>query len=149
MRFGQLIVAGIFCALVAFCGGCAGSARLVARDNSGGIVAVPENSNRWPTFYRKHAEELMQANCPDGYTITKEEEVVVGQIQYTHTTTDRTGSPFLAALHIDPINERSNQTTSYEDRKEWRIYFQAKGAEPVPSGSLPAPPTTPPPPPNH
>jgi len=148
MRFGQLIVGGVFCALVAMCGGCAGSARLVARDSNSGIVAVPENSNRWPTFYRKHAEEMMQANCPEGYTITREEEVVIGQTQHTLTSTDRTGSPLLAALHIDPINERSNQTTSYEDRKEWRIYFQGKGAEPAATGPAPAPPTSTPPPPN-
>src|SRR5262249_7797745 len=68
------------------------------------------------------------------------EEVVVGQTQRTLTTTDRTGSPLLAALHIDPMNERSNQTTSYEDRKEWRIYFQAKGTEPATTDPSPAPP---------
>jgi hypothetical protein len=127
MRLGLWTAAGALCALAVISCGCAGTARLVSRDSNSGVVAVPENSNRWPSFYRKHAEELMKANCPDGYTIVKEEEVVVGQTQHTHTTTDRSGSPLLAALHIDPINENSNQTTSYDDRKEWRIYYQAKG----------------------
>jgi hypothetical protein len=143
MRHGSWIMAGALCALAVISCGCAGTARLVSLDSGGGVVAVPENSNRWPSFYRKQAEELMKANCPDGYTIVKEEEVVVGQTQHTHTTTDRSGSPLLAALHIDPINENSNQTTSYEDRKEWRIYYQAKGVSAAAGPQVSTPPELP------
>jgi hypothetical protein len=131
MRFAQWTVACTFCAWLTICCGCANHARLVERDNTGGIVAVPENSNRWPSYNRKHAEELMRANCPQGYTIVKEEEVVVGQTQHTQTNTDRSGSQVLAALHIDPVNEKTNQTTFYDDKKEWRIYYQANGATPT------------------
>jgi hypothetical protein len=83
----------------------------------------------------------MRERCPQGYVVAKEEEVVVGQTQHTYTNTDRTGDATLAALHIAPINTRTDQTTTVEDKKEWRIYFQAAGAaapSPLPAAPVPA-----------
>src|SRR5947209_14583421 len=41
--------------------------------------AIPSNTNSWPTYHRKSAEELMAKKCPNGYVIDSEGEVVVGQ----------------------------------------------------------------------
>src|SRR5713226_9158459 len=91
-------------ALLCVCGiaglsGC-NSARYVTVDNSGGVVAIPSNSNSWPNYNRRHAEELMQAKCPGGYVIDHEEEFVTGTTQYVDSTTNTKGDPLLAAVRI-------------------------------------------------
>ena len=73
---GGLRVAALGALLVGL-GGCA-SARYVAVDADGGIVAIPNNTNCWPTYNRKAAEELMRQKCPQGYVIDREGEAVVG-----------------------------------------------------------------------
>ena len=55
------------------------SARYVMRDPAQGVVAIPDNSNGWPSYNRKKAEKLMQEHFPEGYVIDREEEAVVGQ----------------------------------------------------------------------
>jgi hypothetical protein len=60
--------------------GCAGisQVRYVYQDGSAGVIGMPENSSRWPTYYRKHAEELMKQHFPEGFEIVRAEEVVEG-----------------------------------------------------------------------
>ena len=60
--------------LLAVCG-CT-QARYVMTDQYGGVVAIPNNSNSWPSYNRKHAEELMARQCPQGYVIEQEGVVV-------------------------------------------------------------------------
>lgn len=55
------------------------SARYVMRDQTQGVVAIPDNSNSWPSYNRKKAEKLMQEHFPEGYVIDREEEAVIGQ----------------------------------------------------------------------
>lgn len=117
-------------ALTAGLCGC-NNARMVRWDGSSGVVAIPHNDNMWPEYNREHAEALIKEKCPRGYTIVNEEEVVVGQVQHTHVNTDRTGDPTLAALHIAPVTTRTNETTTTEDRKEWRITFRSMDAPPM------------------
>ena len=134
------------------------NARMVRWDGSSGVVAIPRNDNVWPESNRDHAEELMRQCCPHGYQVVSEEEVVVGQVQHTHVNTAQSGNPTLAALHLDKVNTQTNETTSFDDKKEWRITFCAAGATPTvvalpgteagafvpltpPPGGLPAQPT--------
>lgn len=60
--------------------GCAGGpqVRYVYQDGVSGVIGMPENSSHWPTYYRKHAEELMAQHFPEGYEIVRAEEVVEG-----------------------------------------------------------------------
>ncbi|MHC5541651.1 hypothetical protein ACYOEI_25800 [Singulisphaera rosea] len=60
--------------------GCAGvrEVRYVYQDGESGVVGLPENTSRWPTYYRKHAEELMAKHFPEGYEIVRAEEVDEG-----------------------------------------------------------------------
>jgi hypothetical protein len=64
---GMLVLAAI--------SGCSGSARMIASDSNGGIVAIPKNSKSW----HRRAEQMMQERCPEGYEILAEEEVPVSQ----------------------------------------------------------------------
>ena len=116
------------------------SARYVTVDNSGGIVAIPDNSNKWPSYNHRHAEELMQAKCPGGYVIDREEEVVTGTTQYTDTTTNTRGDPLLAAIRVAPVTQDTQQKTTSTNQTEWRIYYHRKDAAVVPHAEA-VPPT--------
>ncbi len=128
--------------VVLLAGGC-GQARYVMKDQWGGVVAIPNNSNRWPAYNRKHAEELMAQQFPQGYVIEGENEVVVGQQSQVHTTAD----PFM----LSPFGGET-QMVSRRNLTEWHIRFRAKDAPKnlaplalVPNGQPPAASTKPPP----
>jgi hypothetical protein len=121
---------------------------MVRWDGATGVVAIPKNDDSWPAHNREHAEALMKERCPRGYQVVSEEEVVVGQVQHTHTNVDRTGDPTLAALHIAPVTTKTNETTTTTDVKEWRITFRSLDAPPAPTvvqtgAYVPAPPPLP------
>jgi hypothetical protein len=139
MRAGCLGVLGLVCA--AALSGCAG-ARYVSVDSTGGIVAIPSNTDCWPEHYRAKAEELMAKKCPQGYVIDHEEEVVTGTTQRTHTNTNTTGDPTLAALHIAPVKQETEESTDVINHTEWRIWFHAQDAPPpaAPVAHAPPPP---------
>lgn len=46
--------------------------RIVQSSSEGGVVAIPNNSNQWPSYYRNRAEYLMSKECPEGYVIVRE-----------------------------------------------------------------------------
>src|SRR5262249_62347750 len=77
---GGIRAAALLSILVMGESGCAGvsQVRYVYQDGQSGVIGMPENSSRWPTYYRKHAEELMQRHFPEGYEIVRAEEVVEG-----------------------------------------------------------------------
>jgi len=68
-------------------------ARYVTKDQWGGVVAIPRDTNQWPNYNRKQAEELMAKQCPQGYEIESEQDVVVGQETHVQATVDP-GSPY-------------------------------------------------------
>lgn len=114
-------------AALALLTGC-NNARYVTVNSQGGVVAIPDNSNHWPDYNRRHAEELMQAKCPGGYVIDREEEVVVGTHQYTDTTSEKKGDPLLAALQVAPMREDVHEHTSSTNVTEWRITYHKADA---------------------
>jgi hypothetical protein len=99
--------------------GCNG-ARFVAKDQFGGVVAIPANTDEWPTHYRAKAEELMRKQCPEGYVIDHEEEAVIGQ-----TTTNRQQTDTSSVGSVI-VGNKVQQTESH-DLREWRITFHRKG----------------------
>ena len=52
--------------------------RYVYQDKEFGVVGMPENSDRWPTRYRRRAEKLMAEHFPEGHEIVRAEEVTQG-----------------------------------------------------------------------
>jgi hypothetical protein len=91
---------------------------MVRWDGTNGVVAIPHNDDTWPEHNREHAEALMKEKCPRGYTVVSEEEVVVGQVQHTQANSD----------HIAPGLRRTTESTSTEDKKEFRITFRSADA---------------------
>src|SRR5262245_17737174 len=104
--------------------GCS-SARLVSSDPRGGVIAIPDSSDSWPAYHMTKARELMQKECPAGYTIVKQEEVVVGQTT-THNKEQSTKEvPLVAGLVMD-VQQTTRNTTNVRDQTEWRIWYQRK-----------------------
>src|SRR5262249_27995331 len=114
--------------------GC-GDARFVAQDQFGGVVAIPSNSNSWPTHFREKAEKLMTQKCPQGYNIDREEEAVVGQTTTASTNTD-TRTYDLQNGRRAPAGSLATSTTNrsvaVQNQTEYRITFHAKNAVPAP-----------------
>ena len=104
-------------AMVAGLSGCT-SARYVQKDQTSGVVAIPENSNVWPTNYRDAAfaliKEHLGANTP--YSIVEEREVVTGG--------------------RDPANPMSPPPNATPATKEYRITYVKKPVQQgVPMGA--------------
>lgn len=126
-----------FFVLVGILSGCA-QVRIIESSSDAGVIAIPSNSNQWPTYYRNRAEVLMDRQFPDGYTIVNEQEVE--------------DNP--AARDGRKPNEDFEYNGGYEritkyNRKEYHITFRrgslAKGAPPPsrpPKKPRPSPPAT-------
>ena len=67
--------------LAAACGCADVGVHFVSQTPGGGVIAIPNNSDQWPSYYRSRAERLMKETCPNGYTIDREEVVASGSAQ--------------------------------------------------------------------
>ena len=43
------------------------------------MIGMPENTNCWPTYYRRKGEKLMDAHFSEGHEIVRAEEVIQGE----------------------------------------------------------------------
>ena len=86
--------------------GC-GSARWVAVDGNGGVIAMPANNES----SREKAMKMMNEKCPTGFLIDHEEESQVGTVTSSNTS-------------YGTYSVRGTQTTRAET--EWRITFHCK-----------------------
>jgi hypothetical protein len=121
--------------------GCAGvsQVRYVYQDGQAGVIGMPENSSRWPTYYRKHAEELMQQHFPEGYEIVRAEEVVEGSRTLTIKGSNSAEIDPATPSHIVSVGKLGRSTSrSQSDSlkiKECRIvYKRSNAASPLPRG---------------
>ena len=113
--------------LLAGVGGCgAPGARVVLQTERGGAVAIPNNSDVWPTYYRRKALEMIAAQCPDGYEITDEREVTLP-----------TDGP--RGESDNPRWEYTGGLQRVPDETEYQIFFRCKPAAPTPDAAGPAP----------
>jgi hypothetical protein len=102
------------------------SARVVSRDPTGGVVAIPENSNSWPSRYRDQAIALIKQDCPD-YAIVREEEVVTGTVTTDRDSTDtrtRDLAPKAWPLGGTATSTDVTHTRETQNRTEWRITYR-------------------------
>lgn len=104
--------------------GCA-NPRLVDVSPTGGCVAVADNSDSWPNYNRRKALELIAKQCPNGYTIVSEKEVVIGQTTTNSTEKNTKEVPLAKGLALD-IQQTTHNTTNVRDQTEWRITYQKK-----------------------
>ena len=104
--------------------GCA-SGRYVAKQPDGGIVAIPANTNSWPSYNRDHAHDLMRAHFPAGYVIEKEEEVVTGTQTKTNNSV-KTKEFGKDTFGPDIKVHDHDQTTTTMNTTEWHIFYRKK-----------------------
>jgi hypothetical protein len=66
---------------IAFLTGCVHTrdVRYVYQDRDFGVVGMPENTDCWPTHFRRRGEKLMEEHFPEGYEIVRAEEVIEGE----------------------------------------------------------------------
>src|SRR5207244_3199008 len=101
--------------------GCAGP-RFVSQDQFGGVIAMPSNSDDWPTHYRTKAEQMMARKCPQGYVVVHEEEVIVGQSTVGRDDSD-TRTRDIPGRHHSDLEVTSTETThstTTPDITDWR-----------------------------
>ena len=103
------------------------SVRVVSQGETGGVIAIPFNSDMWPFRYRSKAEAMLAQKCPEGYVIELEEEFVTGQT--TNVQEDRREDAHQISKRASFTVGSTNTTATTSDVKEWRIYYRKKGAE--------------------
>ncbi|MCI0458916.1 MAG: hypothetical protein L0Z62_18310 [Gemmataceae bacterium] len=122
--------------------GC-GTPRYVARYPEGGVIAIPDNSDCWPGYYRSKAEELMKKQCPEGYVIVGEREAVTGTVTTNRKDTDtesRDLLPTTSRFNATATTTTTRRTTETHDQTEWRIEFRkATPAVQLPPAPPPGP----------
>jgi hypothetical protein len=124
------ILAGAVVLLALGSVGCTGP-RIISQDQYGGVIAMPSNSNYWPTYYRSKAEEMMAKKCPQGFHIEHEEEVVVGQSVTNRNTSDTQTQDIPGRKNrsdLQVTTTESTHTTTAHDLTEYRITFRANTA---------------------
>ncbi|HEY8504282.1 MAG TPA: hypothetical protein VIL46_06840 [Gemmataceae bacterium] len=122
----RVILCGGLVALLAAGAGCS-SARHVVKEPTGGVVAIPSNSDFWPFYHRSQAEALMRRHLgPGGYEIVREEEVVTGAVTHHNGVAN--------AHHVENekkpgrgwTHESVSQTSHTQQTTEWHIHYRAK-----------------------
>lgn len=117
----------VICVSWAGLAGCAGP-RYVLKSPDQGIIAMPSNSNHWPTRYREKAEEMIRMHFPDGFEIEREEEWVIGEVTRGHVADQGhfralgpSGQVGIVFGGVSSVAETAPQT-------EWRILYRRKGS---------------------
>src|SRR5262245_56500841 len=123
-------------ALVAALSGCASPARYVERTGDTGVIAIPANTDSFPSYNRSEAMALIHKHVGANFEILEEREVATGKRtlndqQVNNEQTWNTSNPLL------PANKQTVQnTTTTQDVTEWRIAYRKKTLNSLGSGSL-------------
>jgi len=123
--------------LIGVCG--CSQARFVSvdPDGRGGVVAIPNDTNRWPCYNRKAAEELMDHKCPQGYVVQNQTEVAIGR----PAPVNAPGSHDITTFGVVNIGARMDEAPP--ELTEIRIRFRAKDALQQPPERAESPPVEP------
>lgn len=120
-------------ALVAAASGCASPARYVERGSDSGVVAVPTNTDAFPTYHYSEAMSLIRKHVGTDFEIVEEREVATGKQTFNdqkvnNEETWNTSNPFLPAT-----KQTVQNTTTTKDVTEWRIAYRKKMKSPGPN----------------
>jgi len=140
--FGGPFVTWVMFAVVAAASGCASPAKDISFDpaTGTGVVAIPDNTDVWPTYNRSQALALIQSRVGPDFEIIEEQTVVIGQT----TSNDRqvntqTPSERKRILPTEIEMKFIRDMTTTRDLTEYRIAYRRKpmAAAPAPaSGSV-------------
>jgi hypothetical protein len=111
--------------LAAWLSGCSSPARYVEQGRDSGVVAIPANTDGWPTYHRSEALKLIEKHVGPNYEIIEEREIATGQ----QTRHDQPTVP--------PVGPTITNTTTTTNVTEWRIAYRARPAVTEFSGPLP------------
>ena len=114
--------------LVAACGlsGCAAPARVIQQDAVSVVVAVPDNTNTWPYYYRDEATKTAKEYLPDAY-LDSTSRVKVGASVTNAQNVDRRD---IGGENNKPrVGEvvSSTNTTTVSDNYEYHLMFRTRG----------------------
>lgn len=113
-------------ALAAGLAGCASPARYIEKSGDSGVVAIPANTNVWPTYYQTEAMAKIRAHVGPNFEIIEEREVATGK-----TTVNNEQVSNDKAFNKQTINN----TMTTQDVNEWRITYRKKtGPAPIING---------------
>jgi hypothetical protein len=120
----KLLCGAFLFIVVSAVSGCMGGARFVHKDVAGGTIAIPENTDMWPTYYRSEAIKMIREQHGANVEIVSEGEVVVGQ----ETRNDQRTENRKIGPDGKPIGNltTSINTTSTTDKKEYQIQYRIK-----------------------
>lgn len=125
--------------------GCA-NARYVQKIEDEGVVAVPVNSDAWPSYNRTSALKLIEQHVGPAYEIVEEREVKTGTAT-TNTQNTNREQTFNSEVPFLPAEKRTTtSTTTASDIKEYHIHYRRKaggltgfpGTTPSASAIMPA-----------
>ena len=111
---------------LAVAGGCASPAKYVEKRGDSGTIAIPNNTDTWPSHNRREALALIQKHVGVNYEILEEREVVVGQSTNNNQQVN-TEDTFNREIPFQPAQKQTiNTTTTQRDITEWRIVYRRK-----------------------
>jgi hypothetical protein len=132
---------GILASLACLTAGCVAdqSVRYVYQDKDFGVVGMPENTNRWPTNFRRRAEKLMDRHFPEGHEIVRAEEVDAGSrtVKLEGSRTAELGPQLPSEIiKVAKFGRSASRTQSDVTRiKECRIVYRRSGGSDAPGYS--------------
>jgi hypothetical protein len=110
--------------------GCSGAreVRYVYQDSHSGVIGMPANTSQWPTYYRKHADKMMEKHFPEGYDVVRAEEVVEGSRTLTINGSNAAEIQPAASSHLLAIGKLGRTTSRTQADslkiKECRILYK-------------------------
>jgi hypothetical protein len=108
----------------AFCGGCGSSAKYIEKRGDTGVVAIPANTDVWPSYNRRAALELIQKHVGVNYEILEEREVVTGQSTTNNQQTNIEQTVNREIFFLPAEKQTTTTTTTSRDLTEWRIVYR-------------------------
>ena len=100
------------------------SPRVVQRTPDEGIIALPANTDGWPSYHQSAAKKMIQAHLGPNYEVVEEKEVTTG-----YTTTNLQDKQSELTMHSSvPFLPASRETTTTKTvatpQKEWQIHYR-------------------------
>jgi hypothetical protein len=114
---------GTFVFVVAGLSGCASPARVIDSGNSRVVVAIPDNTNTWPYYYRDEAQRAAGEYIHEPVLVTSSRVKVGEQLTNTQDTTRRDlGKDRKFGEVVSSTN-----STSVADKYEYHLEFRSRG----------------------
>jgi hypothetical protein len=105
--------------------GCADPvARQVLRTRDAGVVAIPDNTDRYPNYNRSQALDIINDHVGRRYEIEKEEEFVLGATTTNESAVrKRNGWNWIVPWRLSEEAATTN-TSNTRNQTEYRIHYR-------------------------